>query len=121
MGGVDYTKYDKIIVNNLLLSSLKLTKQSNNTSDNTTNTCSSNKSSGNGSGNRSSSGSSSSSSGMKRLKDHHNEICEVCEKGGDLICCDTCTIVFHQKCIRPKMKVVPKGVWSCAYCVLDVS
>ena len=124
MGGVDYTKYDKIIVNNLLSTSLKLNKQSSTTTNTTT---SSSYSGGSGNSNRSSYGrssissSSSSSSKRNRLKDHHNEICEVCEKGGDLICCDSCTIVFHLKCIRPKMKVVPKGVWSCAYCVLDVS
>ena len=116
VGGVDYTKYDKIIVNNLLSSSLKLDKQSNTTICTTTNTSSSN----NGGGNNYSRSSSSSSS-KNRPKDHHNDICGVCEKGGDLMCCDTCTIVFHLKCIRPKIKVVPKGVWSCAYCVLDVS
>ena len=102
---------------------MKLNKQSNTTTNTTT---SSSYSGGSGNSNRSSYGgssssSSSSSSKRNRLKDHHNEICEVCEKGGDLICCDSCTIVFHLKCIRPKMKVVPKGVWSCAYCVLDVS
>ena len=118
VGGVDYTKYDKIIVNNLLSSSLKLDKQSNTTICTTTNTSSSNNGSGN---NYCSSSSSSSFSSKNRLKDHHNDICGVCEKGGDLMCCDTCTIVFHLKCIRPKMKAVPKGVWSCAYCVLDVS
>lgn len=114
VGGVDYTKYDKIIVNNLLSSSLKLNKQSNTTTSTTTNASSCN----NGSGNNYNS---SSSSSKNCLKDHHNDICGVCEKGGDLMCCDTCTIVFHLKCIRPKMKFVPKGVWSCAYCVLDVS
>lgn len=52
--------------------------------------------------------------------DEHNEVCEVCEKGGDLLCCDTCTLVFHLKCVRPIMSTVPKGEWSCSYCVLDV-
>ena len=119
VGGVDYTKYDKVIVNNLLSSSLKLNKQSNTTTSTTSNISSSNNGSGNNYNYNSSSSSSSSSKNC--LKDRHNDICGVCEKGGDLICCDTCTIVFHLKCIRPKMKVVPKGVWSCAYCVIDVS
>ncbi|KAJ1428067.1 the 2nd Phd domain from Mi2b with C terminal loop replaced By corresponding loop from Wstf, partial [Ochromonadaceae sp. CCMP2298] len=50
--------------------------------------------------------------------DDHNEVCEVCDKGGDLLCCDTCSLVFHVRCIRPKLGAVPKGKWSCAYCVL---
>jgi len=51
--------------------------------------------------------------------DDHNEVCEVCDKGGDLLCCDTCSLVFHVRCIRPKLGAVPKGKWSCAYCVLE--
>jgi hypothetical protein len=51
--------------------------------------------------------------------DDHNEECEVCEKGGDLLCCDSCTLVFHLKCIRPKIMSIPKGKWSCAHCVSD--
>lgn len=53
--------------------------------------------------------------------DEHNDLCEVCETGGDLLCCDTCSLVFHLKCIRPKMSAVPKGHWSCARCIVDVS
>jgi hypothetical protein len=52
--------------------------------------------------------------------DEHNEVCEVCDKGGDLLCCDTCTLVFHLQCLRPKITSVPKGTWSCAHCILDV-
>lgn len=51
--------------------------------------------------------------------DEHNEVCEVCESGGDLLCCDTCSLVFHLKCIRPKLYAVPKGEWSCAHCILE--
>jgi hypothetical protein len=52
--------------------------------------------------------------------DDHNEVCEVCDKGGDLLCCDTCTLVFHLKCLRPKLSTVPKGRWSCPHCIIDV-
>jgi hypothetical protein len=52
--------------------------------------------------------------------DDHNEVCEVCDKGGDLLCCDTCTLVFHLKCLRPKLSIVPKGRWSCPHCIIDV-
>ena len=65
------------------------------------------------------SSSSSSSSSKSKPSEEHNEVCEVCEKGGDLLCCDSCTLVFHVKCIRPKLSSVPKGRWSCAHCVAD--
>lgn len=57
---------------------------------------------------------------LRKKEDDHNEVCEVCEKGGDLLCCDTCSLVFHLGCIRPKIVSIPKGKWSCAYCVSDV-
>lgn len=50
--------------------------------------------------------------------DNHNEMCHVCDVGGKLICCDECTLVFHLECVRPKLQAIPKGDWSCAYCVL---
>lgn len=59
--------------------------------------------------------------GACKKEDDHNEVCEVCEKGGDLLCCDTCSLVFHLGCIRPKIASIPKGKWSCAYCISDVS
>lgn len=59
--------------------------------------------------------------GRSNSFDDHDEVCEVCEKGGDLLCCDTCTLVFHLKCFRPKLSGIPKGSWSCPHCVIDVS
>lgn len=52
--------------------------------------------------------------------DEHNESCEVCETGGDLVCCDTCSLVFHLSCIRPHRNAVPIGPWSCAHCIAEV-
>lgn len=49
----------------------------------------------------------------------HNDLCEVCSHGGDLLCCDTCSLVFHTKCLRPELKEVPKGDWSCQFCLAD--
>jgi PHD-finger len=63
---------------------------------------------------------SSKETSLRKKEDDHNEVCEVCEKGGDLLCCDTCSLVFHLGCIRPKIVSIPKGKWSCAYCVSDV-
>ena len=47
----------------------------------------------------------------------HNDDCYVCNLGGNLLCCDKCTFVFHLQCVRPKLKEVPPGDWSCAFCV----
>ncbi len=49
--------------------------------------------------------------------DEHNEFCQVCDKGGDLLCCDSCTLVFHVNCVRPKLSGIPKDSWYCAYCI----
>ena len=46
----------------------------------------------------------------------HNDDCYVCNLGGNLLCCDKCTLVFHLQCVRPKLKEVPPGDWMCAYC-----
>lgn len=47
----------------------------------------------------------------------HNDFCEVCSGAGELICCSTCNLVFHLKCIRPPTTRLPPDHWSCAYCV----
>ena len=53
--------------------------------------------------------------------DEHNEVCEVCDTGGDLLCCETCTLVYHISCLRPKINSIPKENWSCCNCIIDVS
>ncbi len=35
-----------------------------------------------------------------------------------MLFCDTCALVFHALCIRPKMDSVPKGSWSCPHCIV---
>lgn len=53
--------------------------------------------------------------------DGHNEVCEVCSQGGELLCCDTCSLVFHPSCARPALAALPTAseAWSCAFCVAD--
>ena len=53
----------------------------------------------------------------KDEEDQHNSVCYYCKKGGDLLCCDTCNLVFHIKCLKPPLKTVPKGTWHCPVCV----
>jgi len=46
----------------------------------------------------------------------HNDVCEVCATGGELLCCSTCNLVFHLNCVRPALKSMPSDSWSCAHC-----
>eukprot|EP00941_MAST-03F_sp_MAST-3F-sp1_P004099 g4099.t1 len=47
--------------------------------------------------------------------DFHNDYCERCKNGGDLICCDTCNAAIHMKCIQPEVTEIPDK-WSCEVC-----
>lgn len=49
--------------------------------------------------------------------DQHNDLCEVCNLGGELLCCSTCNLVFHLSCHKPILKQEPPDHWSCAYCI----
>lgn len=59
-------------------------------------------------------------SGDENSKDAHDESCYVCDAGGELLCCDTCSLVFHLHCLSPKLATIPKGKWSCPYCIANV-
>lgn len=46
----------------------------------------------------------------------HDDICRVCHKLGDLLCCETCNAVFHLGCLEPPMKQIPAEEWVCPIC-----
>ncbi|KAL9979827.1 hypothetical protein ACROYT_G017544 [Oculina patagonica] len=48
--------------------------------------------------------------------DEHEDYCHTCGEDGDLICCDTCPLVFHKDCHQPPLRNVPRGAWSCWQC-----
>jgi len=48
--------------------------------------------------------------------DQHNDLCEVCNQPGEVLCCATCNLVFHVHCARPKLQEEPPDDWKCAYC-----
>ncbi|KAH8939040.1 hypothetical protein BDL97_15G016300 [Sphagnum fallax] len=50
-----------------------------------------------------------------------DDFCDICHLGGDLLCCDTCTKVYHLGCLNPPLKIVPRGKWSCPKCVDPLS
>ena len=60
--------------------------------------------------------SSSSEEEEEEDSDGHNDQCEVCAQGGELLCCSTCNLVFHLQCTRPVLKSTPRNNWSCAFC-----
>ena len=57
--------------------------------------------------------------GLKKWTAAHNDRCEVCDKGGDLLCCDFCNLVFHLHCLDPPLTEAPEGDWACPECVIE--
>ena len=51
--------------------------------------------------------------------DQHNSLCQVCGLGGDLLCCDACSYVYHLRCLKPPMTELPTGTWLCPVCVAE--
>jgi hypothetical protein len=47
----------------------------------------------------------------------HQDHCEVCNEPGEVLCCATCSLVFHIHCVSPKLLEEPPNDWTCAYCV----
>lgn len=48
--------------------------------------------------------------------DENEDYCYTCGEDGDLICCDTCPLVFHTTCHQPPLRNIPRGAWSCWFC-----
>uniref|UniRef100_A0AAR2JXQ1 DNA helicase n=1 Tax=Pygocentrus nattereri TaxID=42514 RepID=A0AAR2JXQ1_PYGNA len=47
----------------------------------------------------------------------HQDYCEVCQQGGEIILCDTCPRAYHLVCLEPELEKAPEGKWSCPHCV----
>ena len=56
----------------------------------------------------------------RKAADFHNDVCDVCDQGGKLLCCDTCNLSFHLECLRPPLAALPEGDWSCGQCLLEM-
>jgi chromodomain-helicase-DNA-binding protein 4 len=60
--------------------------------------------------------------GQKKKKDfaseeaEHQEYCDVCQQGGEIILCDTCPKAYHLCCLDPELDEAPEGKWSCPHC-----
>nr|XP_039267444.1 chromodomain-helicase-DNA-binding protein 3-like [Styela clava] len=46
----------------------------------------------------------------------HQDYCDVCKQGGEIILCDTCPRAFHLVCLDPPLDKAPEGKWPCPVC-----
>lgn len=46
----------------------------------------------------------------------HQDYCEICQQGGEIILCDTCPRAYHLVCLDPELDEPPEGKWSCPHC-----
>uniref|UniRef100_A0AC35EV50 PHD-type domain-containing protein n=1 Tax=Panagrolaimus sp. PS1159 TaxID=55785 RepID=A0AC35EV50_9BILA len=44
----------------------------------------------------------------------HNDYCEICQQGGEIVLCDTCPRAYHLECAN--LTENPEGAWSCSAC-----
>jgi chromodomain-helicase-DNA-binding protein 4 len=51
--------------------------------------------------------------------DQHQDYCDVCQAGGEIILCDTCPKAFHLVCLEPELEEAPEGEWFCPHCEKD--
>ncbi|KAE9603296.1 putative DNA helicase chromatin regulator PHD family [Lupinus albus] len=55
-------------------------------------------------------------SSKKKGNDGHYYECVVCDRGGNLLCCDSCPCTYHLQCLDPPLKRIPMGKWQCPSC-----
>lgn len=47
---------------------------------------------------------------------HYDDHCRVCHRLGNLLCCETCSAVYHLECVDPPLQDVPTEDWQCNIC-----
>ncbi|KAL2093892.1 hypothetical protein ACEWY4_011204 [Coilia grayii] len=52
----------------------------------------------------------------ERRGEASGEQCRVCHAGGELLCCDKCSNVYHNSCHIPPLLKPPCGQWFCTLC-----
>jgi hypothetical protein len=51
---------------------------------------------------------------MRGHMELHSDACHICNKVGELLCCDQCCLVYHVECLG--LAVIPDGFWLCPVC-----
>uniref|UniRef100_A0ABM0MW96 Nucleosome-remodeling factor subunit BPTF-like n=1 Tax=Saccoglossus kowalevskii TaxID=10224 RepID=A0ABM0MW96_SACKO len=49
----------------------------------------------------------------------YDDHCRNCHKMGDLLCCETCSAVYHLECVNPPLEEVPEEDWVCEICAAN--
>jgi hypothetical protein len=49
---------------------------------------------------------------LQLFQGEHDDDCFICDNGGQLVCCDFCSKVFHKQCHIPPLPAFPKGIWK---------
>ena len=49
------------------------------------------------------------------------ELCAECGKGGQLLLCGTCSLVYHLDCLSPPLVTAPASPWSCPACIVSIA
>jgi hypothetical protein len=49
-------------------------------------------------------------------EDKDEDYCAICDDGGQLVCCDSCSRWFHLTCLDPPLLGPPSGDWFCPGC-----
>ena len=52
---------------------------------------------------------------------NHNDFCEVCKAGGEVVLCDNCPRSYHLVCLDPPLEEadLPEGKWVCPECTKE--
>ena len=60
---------------------------------------------------------------QERWSGDSNDRCETCDKGGNVVLCDYCNIVYHAACVAPNVPAAvvadPDAPWTCPACMRD--